>query len=209
MSQNLYCIFACRNDNQKDYWLSLVLFLYFIFISKVILCLYTCIFNKIQYLISISFYIFIRNKMPVFADALPQVDVLPLDSFDPSSLSDLSSLWFGSMMSPMMIIISCVFTIYWIVCLWRIFKKAWLPWRGSIIPIYNIILWFKMAWRSWRRTLSLLCPPLFAIMWIVTYFDIAKRFGKGVWFWFGLWFLYPIFIWILAFGKAEYIGENN
>jgi len=138
--------------------------------------------------------------MPVFADALS----ISEDLLDLSSLSDL---WFGSSMSNMTPLTrACygVLMLWGIICLWRMFKKAWLPGWGSIIPIYNIVLWFKMAWRSWRRTLSLLCPPLFAIMIIVTYFDIAKRFGKSVWFGFWLWFLWPIFFWILAFWKAQY-----
>ena len=136
--------------------------------------------------------------MPVFADLLPEPTIWWFDpsSFDMPSM-DPKMLWcYG--------ICGGIFTIYAIVCLWKMFKKAWLPGWGSIIPIYNIVLWFKMAWRSWRRTLSLLCPPLLLVMIIVTYFDIAKRFGKSIWFWFGLWFLWPIFYWILAFGKAQY-----
>ena len=147
--------------------------------------------------------------MPVFADLLPEVgfpigSIDSIDSIDPTSLANV---WFGSIMPTMSPFIRCLYwvlMVWGIICLWRMFKKAWLPGWGSIIPIYNIVLWFKMAWRSWRRTLSLLCPPLFAIMIIVTYFDIAKRFGKGAWFVFGLWFLWPIFTWILAFGKAQY-----
>ena len=143
--------------------------------------------------------------MPVFADLLPEADLpVSLDwfsSIDPTSLSDL---WFNTWMTPFTRCLYGVLMVWGIICLWKMFKKAWLPWWGSIIPFYNIVLWFKMAWRSWRRTLSLLCPPLFAIMIIITYFDIAKRFGKGVGFWFGLWFLWPIFTWILAFWKAQY-----
>lgn len=139
--------------------------------------------------------------MPVFADLLPEPTIW---WFDPSSFG---SVWFGSSMPTMSPFTRCLYwvlMVWGIVCLWKMFKKAWLPGWGSIIPIYNIVLWFKMAWRSWRRTLSLLCPPLLLVMMIVTYFDIAKRFGKGVWFWFWLWLLWPIFTWILAFGKAQY-----
>ena len=137
--------------------------------------------------------------MPVFADLLPETVI------DPTSFADL--WWFGSSiptMTPLTRVCYGVLMVWGIICMWKMFKKAWLPGWGSLIPIYNIVLWFKMAWRSWRRTLSMLCPPLFAVMIIISYFNIAKKFGKGVGFGFGLWFLWPIFAWILAFWKAQY-----
>lgn len=139
--------------------------------------------------------------MPVFADLLPEPSIW---SIDPISFSDL---WFGSSMPTMSPFTRCLYwvlMVWWIVCLWKMFKKAWLPGRWSIIPVYNTVLWFKLAWRSWIWALSILFPPLLLIMMIVTYFDIAKKFGKSWWFWVGLWLLNPIFMGILAFWKAEY-----
>ena len=40
------------------------------------------------------------------------------------------------------------------------------------------------------------------------YFKLAKAFGQGVGFGFGLLFLNPIFVAILGFGNAEYIGPQ-
>ena len=91
-----------------------------------------------------------------------------------------------------------------IICWWKMFQKAWLPGWGAIVPFYNIYLRFKMAgmWGWW--VLSLLFPPLFLIVLIVSFFKIPWKFGKH-WAWgFGLRFLNPIFIGILAFDKSTY-----
>ena len=40
-------------------------------------------------------------------------------------------------------------------------------------------------------------------------FRMAKSFGKGVGFGFGLLFLNTIFMLILAFGKAQYVGPKG
>ena len=77
---------------------------------------------------------------------------------------------------------SLVITVLTVIAMWRIFEKAGLPGWWSLIPFYNIWLRFKLAGRSPRWILSLLFIPLFAIIMIVTYFDVAKRFGKSAWF---------------------------
>lgn len=132
-----------------------------------------------------------KTKMPVFADVLPE----PWFIYTP---------WVDAQFMLIYCIFMIIFCLYWIVCIRKMLKKAWLPGRWSIIPVYNTVLWFKLAWRSWIWALSILFPPLLLIMLIVTYFDIAKKFGKSWWFWVGLWLLNPIFMGILAFWKAEY-----
>ena len=91
-----------------------------------------------------------------------------------------------------------------IICCWRMFQKAWLPGWGAIVPFYNIYLRFKMAgmWGWW--VLSLLFPPLFLIVLIVSFFKIPWKFGKHWTRGFGLRFLNPIFVGILAFDKSTY-----
>ncbi len=94
-----------------------------------------------------------------------------------------------------------------IICLWKMFKKAWLPGWGAIVPFYNIYLRFKMAsmWGWW--VLSLLFPPLFVIALIISFFELPGRFGKLWARGFGLWFLNPIFIGIFAFDKSTYTSK--
>jgi hypothetical protein len=103
------------------------------------------------------------------------------------------------------LIIFLLLLAYWIVCLRRIFNKAWLPWRWSLIPVYREYLWFKMIWRNGRWTASLLCPVMFWIILVISYFKTAEKFGKDKeQFWMWLWFLHPVFLWILAFDKSKY-----
>lgn len=97
-----------------------------------------------------------------------------------------------------------VFLIRTILCLWKIFKKAWLPGWWAIVPLYNIYLRFQLAGMWWWWVLSLLFPPLFIIVLIVSFFKIPEKFNKNWAWWLGLWFLNPIFIGILAFDKSTY-----
>ena len=39
-------------------------------------------------------------------------------------------------------------TIFIIVCMWKIFKKAGIKWWKSLIPIQNIFILFKISWRK-------------------------------------------------------------
>ena len=94
--------------------------------------------------------------------------------------------------------------IWTIVCWWKIFEKAWLPGRWALVPFYNIFLRFKISSMSGWRVCSLLFPPLFIIVFIVSLFKLAKNFGKSGGFGLWLWFLNPIFLWLLAFDKSKY-----
>lgn len=144
--------------------------------------------------------------MPVFADALPLPSDLPIEWIDPVSISisdigySLARVW-GTIL---LIILLALFA-YWIVCLRKIFKKAGLPWRGSLIPVYREYLRFKMVWRNGRWTASIICPFMFCFVLILSYFKTPEKFWKDK-EQFGLWltFLHPIFLWILAFDKSKY-----
>lgn len=99
--------------------------------------------------------------------------------------------------------------IWVIICMRKIFKKAWHPWWGSLIPLYNIYLRFKTSWMSGWRILSFILPPLGIIILFISFFKIPWRFGKH---WaFGLWllitFLNPIFMAILAFDDSKYLKK--
>lgn len=138
--------------------------------------------------------------MPVFADALPMPEprFYP-DPYTPGIDSFAAIFWI------FMLIITLALVAYWIVCLWKIFKKAWLPARWSLIPVYREYLRFTMVWWNGRWTASLLCPAMFIFILIFSYFKTAEKFGKDKeQFWMWLTFLHPIFLWILAFDKSKY-----
>lgn len=141
--------------------------------------------------------------MPVFADVIPEPPIwYPMGGYNPSL-----ELWYSILRAwwILMLIIFLLLLVYWIVCLWRIFKKAGLPGRGSLIPFYREYLWFKMVWRNGRWTASLLCPIMFWVILIMSYFKTAEKFGKDKeQFWLWLRRLHPVFLWILAFDKSKY-----
>jgi len=104
------------------------------------------------------------------------------------------------------IILYLAFMIFIIIALWKVFEKAGKPGWGCLIPIYNAILMMEIADRpSWWFVL-LMIPGINIIIDIIISFDIAKAFGQGTVFGFGLLFLPFIFFPILAFGSAEYEG---
>ena len=156
--------------------------------------------QKIIYSLSLwNFYFLQKSKMPeeLTLDLDSALDLAnPTYSYE----SMLNYAW----ISTGGYVESCVLLLWTIICRWRMFQKAGLPGWWAIIPFYNIYLRFKMAGMSGWWVLSLLFPPLFLIVFIVSFFKVPQRFGKH-WAWgFGLWFLNPIFIGILAFNKSNY-----
>lgn len=92
---------------------------------------------------------------------------------------------------------------------WKLFEKAGLPgWKG-LIPIYNTYCLYQMAFgkgKGWY-IICLLVPCVNAILSIVYSVKLAKVFNKGIGYALGLMLLNPLFMMILAFGDAEYVGE--
>lgn len=101
-------------------------------------------------------------------------------------------------------ILTGVAIVFFLVCMWRIFEKAGVAGRKSIIPIYNGVCMFKICGMSgWW---VLFAPFCLFIPCIVAIFKLSKKFGKGVGFGFWLLFLNIIFYPILAFGDSKYQG---
>ena len=94
--------------------------------------------------------------------------------------------------------------VFSIVCMWKIFDKAKEPGWAAIVPFYNLYVEFKIAFGNGWYFLFMLIPFVNIVFAIMLPFKLAKKFGKGVGFGFGLLFLGPIFQAILAFGSAEY-----
>lgn len=106
-----------------------------------------------------------------------------------------------------------ILAILQIVAWWRIFSKAGEAGWKSIIPIYNVIVLFKICGLSPLCIFIYFAPiiPIIGAL-IVFIFNIyqlhllSKSFGKSDAFTVGLFFLGPIFQLILGFGSAEYQG---
>ena len=121
-------------------------------------------------------------------------------SYDPAVAGALA------MFSGIYLIVSLVVLVLLIVANWKIFTKAGEPGWASLIPFYSNYVLFKIVFDKGWLFLLLFIPVVNAIISIILIFKLAQVFGHGVGFGFGLLFLSPIFLLILAFGSSEYEG---
>lgn len=93
--------------------------------------------------------------------------------------------------------------------MWKMFEKAGQPGWASLIPFYNIYIMLQIVGRPWWWMLLLFVPIVNFVVAVVVMLDLAKSFGQSTAFAIGLIFLGFIFIPILGFGDAEYVGAPN
>lgn len=122
----------------------------------------------------------------------------PLLQNDSDTLSIIFSVGF--------ILVSVVITAATLAGIWQIFVKAGYPGWKSLIPLYNVILWLQMIGRPWWYLAALFFPGTNIILWLIIAFGTARSFGRNVFFALGVTFLPFIFIPIIGFGSATYIG---
>ena len=107
-----------------------------------------------------------------------------------------------------LMLLSLAFSVFMIICMWKVYKKAGKPGWASIIPIYNIWVLYEITGFNGALSLLILIPfvgtIIVAVLSIIANFRLAKCFGKDIGFGIGLWLLNPIFMAILAFDKSEY-----
>jgi len=103
------------------------------------------------------------------------------------------------------------FVAIWLVCIagvWKVFTKAGKPGWAAIIPIYNVIVLLEIVGKPiwWFLLILFPCTSFIFVIW--TYNLLAKSFGKSEGFTVGLVLLNPIFMLILGFGDAVYLGPS-
>ncbi|MCI8568844.1 MAG: hypothetical protein HFJ11_02545 [Bacilli bacterium] len=114
-----------------------------------------------------------------------------------------------------MAVISVIMIIFFIIGVitiianWKVFTKAGKPGWTSLIPFYNMYQLFEVAGMNGWMFLLLLIPFVNFIIIIMLNINLAKVFGKDTGFAIGLILFNPIFMLILAFSDATYIGNNN
>lgn len=104
---------------------------------------------------------------------------------------------------------SAVICILALIAMWKIFSKAGQGGWKVLIPIYNVYTLCKIADGNGWKFLLLLIPIVNVVYAIMLDFRLAKSFGKGIGFGFGLLFLPTIFTLILGFGSASYVGPKG
>jgi hypothetical protein len=90
--------------------------------------------------------------------------------------------------------------------LWAIFHKADRPGWAVLVPLYNVILLFDLIGRPWWYLAFLFIPGTQPVLWVIVAFGLARSFGRNIPFALGMTVLFPIFLPLLAFGKAQYVG---
>jgi hypothetical protein len=91
-------------------------------------------------------------------------------------------------------------------CFGRIFQKAGRPLWEGFVPIYSVYVMLKIVGRPGWWLILYIIPIVNIVITIIVYYDLARSFGKGVGFTLGLFFLWFIFIPILALSDAQYVG---
>lgn len=130
--------------------------------------------------------------------------------YDIESTVDYSSAIATSMaVVSVIMIITLIIGVITIIANWKVFTKAGKPGWTSLIPFYNMYQLFEVAGMNGWMFLLLLIPFVNFIIIIMLNINLAKAFGKDTGFAIGLILLNPIFMLILAFSDAKYIGNNN
>lgn len=96
-----------------------------------------------------------------------------------------------------------------IVGLWKMFAKAGEAGWKSLIPIYNVYILFKISMGNGWLFLLMLIPVVNIVISIIMLVKLCAAFGKGAGFTVGMIFFQTIFMMILGFGSAQYIGPNQ
>lgn len=105
-------------------------------------------------------------------------------------------------------IVCLVIAVFILVGMWKVFEKGGKPGWAVLIPIYNLYCLYEIAFGVGWLFLLTFIPCVGAVISIILQFKLAKAFGKGIGFGFGLLFLSPIFYIILGFDESYYVGPQ-
>jgi len=95
------------------------------------------------------------------------------------------------------------------VAMCKIYMKAGREWWEAIVPIYNVVIFFKIINKSCWNML-LFCIPIVNFIFAIIFMNrLSKKFGYESGFTVGLLFLPIIFFPILAWGDSVYIKEEG
>ncbi len=107
------------------------------------------------------------------------------------------------------IIIYIAILVMVIASMWTIYTKAGKPGWASLVPIYNIIVLLEMVGKPWWWLFLMFVPIVNIVIMVMIYHNLSLSFGKSSGFTAGIIFLGIIFIPMLAFGDAKYVGPGG
>lgn len=107
-----------------------------------------------------------------------------------------------------LLIFSLIVTVINIISYWKIFKKSGKHGWAALIPIYNMVVLYKVAKINPLLLILYFIPIVnfvaILVLGVLQSVNVSKVFGKSAVYTLGLLFLPVIFYPILAFGKAKY-----
>lgn len=98
-----------------------------------------------------------------------------------------------------------------VVCIaahWKLFEKAGKPGWACLIPLYNMWVTCEIVGLPGIAMLAAFVPFVNFLFILYLTYRLARVFGQDILFTLGLILLFPIFIMILAFGQARYLGPD-
>jgi hypothetical protein len=107
------------------------------------------------------------------------------------------------------IIIYLAIIVLTIASMWTIFSKAEKPGWAAIVPIYNLLVLLEIVGKPMWWFILMLIPIVNIVILIIVYHNLSLSFGKNAGFTVGLILLGVIFLPILAFGDAKYVGPGG
>ncbi len=107
-------------------------------------------------------------------------------------------------MGPFGTLVMLAIIVVMIAGIWKVFTKAGEPGWAALVPIYNIIVYLRIAGKPLWWIILFIIPFVNFIIALLVSLGLAKNFGKSTGFGIGLWLLSPIFLLILGFGDARY-----
>jgi len=106
------------------------------------------------------------------------------------------------------LIIILAIAVFVIAGMWKIFTKAGKPGWAVIIPIYNYIVMCEIVGKPIWWFLLMICPCINFIFVIWVWNLVCKSFGKSEGYTVGVVLLPFIFVPMLGFGDAVYLGPT-
>lgn len=107
------------------------------------------------------------------------------------------------------LVVYLAIVVFLIASMWKVYTKAGKPGWAAIVPIYNIIVLLEIVGKPTWWIILMLIPLVNFIVLIIIMHQMSLSFGKDTGFTIGLLLLPIIFIPILGFGSAQYVGPGG
>lgn len=91
---------------------------------------------------------------------------------------------------------------------WKVAVKTGHPGWAVLIPIYNVYVLTRAVGRPAWWIALMFVPGVNLVAAAVLLVDLARSFGKDIGFALGLILLHPLFMAVLGFGSAQYVGPS-